>query len=181
MSSNKPEMIIRWTARIWAVASLLFLSAFIFGDGERSGNWPTIPQWIGLAFFPTGIIVGLLIAFQKELLGGGITVLSLIGFYVWHFVVAGQLAAGPWFALLAAPGFLFVLAGLLVRRPLRGRKATPATVPNERGAFSQGPPHPRPLSREGRGEKCKAGALPRGEMGEGETRRTGRSRMEDRG
>lgn len=115
MSSNKPESVIRWTARIWAVASLLFLSAFIFGDAERSGNWPTITQWIGLAFFPTGIILGLLIAFRKELPGGGITLLSLTGFYVWHFVVAGDLAAGPWFALLAAPGFLFVLAGLLSR------------------------------------------------------------------
>lgn len=120
MSSNKPQRVVRWTARIWAVASLLFLSAFIFGDAEKSGNWPTISQWIGLAFFPTGIIVGLMIAFWKELPGGGITVVSLLGFYVWHFVVSGNLAAGPWFALIAGPGFLFVLAGLLTR----GRPAT---------------------------------------------------------
>jgi hypothetical protein len=115
MSSNNLESIIRWTARIWAVASLLFLSAFIFGDAERSGIWPTITEWIGLAFFPTGIVVGLLIAFWKEFQGGTIAVFSLMGFYIWHFAVSGKLDAGPWFALIAAPGFLFVLASLFSR------------------------------------------------------------------
>jgi hypothetical protein len=113
ISPSQLESLVRWTARGWAAASLLFLSAFIFGDAERSGNWPTIAQWIGLAFFPIGIIVGMLVAFWKELPGGGITVGSLIGFYAWHFVASGKLAAGPWFALVAAPGFLFLLAGLL--------------------------------------------------------------------
>ena len=32
MSAHTPETILRWTARIWAVASLLFLSAFIIGN-----------------------------------------------------------------------------------------------------------------------------------------------------
>ena len=112
-AANKLEKIIRWTARGWGVASLLFLSAFIFGDAERSGNGPTISQWIGISFFPTGIIAGLLIAWWKELAGGVIVVASLIGFYIWHVVVSGHLAAGPWFVLVAAPGFLFLIAGLL--------------------------------------------------------------------
>lgn len=63
MSSSKPESIIRWTARIRTMASLLFLSAFIFSDAEGSG----------------------------------------------------KLYAGPRFALIAAPGFLFVLASLFTR------------------------------------------------------------------
>jgi hypothetical protein len=112
---------IRWTARIWTLACLLFLCAFIFGDAERSGRWPTSTEWIGLAVFPTGIVVGLLIAFRKEFQGGAIAVLSLVGFYIWHFAVSGKLDAGPWFALIAAPGFLFVLANLL-------SKSRPATT-----------------------------------------------------
>ena len=107
--------ILRWTARIWAVMSLLFLAAFIFGDAEKAGKWPTIAEWIGLAFFPAGIIVGLLIAFKRELLGGETVVLSLVGFYIWHYAVSGRLAAGPWFALVAAPGLLFLITGLLSR------------------------------------------------------------------
>jgi hypothetical protein len=133
-SSSKLESVIRWTARIWTAASLLFLSAFIFGGAEGSENWPTMTQWVALAFFPTGIVAGLLIALRKEVLGGGIAVFSLLGFYAWHFAVSGHLAAGPWFALIAAPGLLFLIAGLLANSrpvedlPLRHRFA------GERGA-----------------------------------------------
>lgn len=108
MCSTKTAL--RWAARIGSVASLLFLSAFIFGAAETA-QWPTIEEWLGLAFFPIGVIVGLLVGWRKELFGGGIAVLSLAGFYVWHFVVSGKLAAGPWFAFVAAPGLLFLLAG----------------------------------------------------------------------
>jgi hypothetical protein len=118
-SSAKLENVIRWTARIGTAASLLFLSAFIFGDAERGGNWPTMTQWVALAFFPTGIVIGLLTALRKEVLGGGIAVVSLLGFYVWRFAVTGHLAAGPWIALIAAPGALFLIAGLLANaRPV---------------------------------------------------------------
>src|SRR5262245_12997766 len=124
ISSTQSASVIRWTARIWTAASLLFLSAFIFGDVEP-WNWPTITQWIGLAFFPTGVVIGLLTAFRKEVLGGVIAVVSLIGIYAWCFAVSGHLTGGPWFALIAAPGLLFLIAGLLtndrpveaVRRP----------------------------------------------------------------
>jgi hypothetical protein len=136
-SSSTLESIIRWTARSWALASLLFLSAFIFGGAERSGNWPTITQWIGLAFFPTGVIAGLLIAFWKELLGGGIAALSLTGFYAWHFAVSGRPGAGPWFVAIAAPGFLFLIAGLLARsRPVRSTKDS-AGWPEPSGATAE--------------------------------------------
>ena len=77
---------------------------------------------MGLAFFPTGIIVGLLVAFRKELLGGAVTILSLMGFYVWHLAVSGRLAAGPWFALIAAPGLLFLLVGLTEYRLKRSQE-----------------------------------------------------------
>jgi len=119
ISSTESASVIRWTARIWTAASLLFLSAFIFGGAERSGNWPTITQWIGLAFFPTGVVIGMLTALRKEVLGGVIAVVSLIGIYAWCFAVSGRLAGGPWFALIAAPGLLFLIAGLLTNdRPV---------------------------------------------------------------
>jgi hypothetical protein len=118
MVSNKNA--VRWAARAWSVASLLFLSAFILGTAEPA-KWPTAVEWIGLACFPVGVIVGLLVAWRKELLGGGIAVLSLAGFYAWHFVVSGKLPGGPWFALIAAPGLLFLLAGLLSRSTVQSR------------------------------------------------------------
>jgi hypothetical protein len=93
-------------------------SAFILGDDER-GVSPTALEWLGIAFFPGGVIVGMLLAWWKELLGGAITVASLLGFYAWHLSVSGKLSAGPWFIILAAPGLLFLVASLLERREQR--------------------------------------------------------------
>ena len=112
MSSHTLQKGLRWTARSWAAMSLLFLTAFIVGNFRGPGNGPTFSEWIGLALFPTATIVGLVIAFRKELLGGVVTIASLMGFYLWHFAVSGRLAGGPWFALIAAPGLLFLLVGL---------------------------------------------------------------------
>lgn len=114
MSWNRLATTVRWTARIWSIATLLILSAFIFGDAE-SGT-PRTNEWIGLAFFPGGVIVGLLLAWWRERPGGWITVLSLIGFYVWYFLTSGRLGAGPYFVLLTAPGLLFLMAAWLQTR-----------------------------------------------------------------
>ena len=110
---------VRWTARIWSIATLLILSAFLSGTTEGFGN-PTANEWLGLAFFPGGVIVGLLLAWWHEQLGGWVTVLSLVGFYLWHLFTAGRLSAGPYFVLLSAPGLLFLLADWLQKH---GRKA----------------------------------------------------------
>ena len=54
-----------------------------------------------------------------ELADAHAAVVSLIGICAWHFAVSSHLAAGPWFALIAAPGPLFLIAGLLTNdRPV---------------------------------------------------------------
>jgi len=97
---------LRWTARIWSVASLLFVLLMVAGTIGVGGKQLRPHEWVGLAMFPFGVSVGLIAAFRKERLGGAITVASLAGFYVWHYVVAGDLPGGPYFVILAAPGAL---------------------------------------------------------------------------
>ena len=116
MPTTRLEKAFRLTARVWGFGSLLFLFAFIVGHLNAPRAAPTMSEWPGLAFFPAGIVVGLLIAIRKDLLGGAIAVLSLFGFYVWHMLVAGRMPEGPWFLGIAAPGFLHLIAGLLARR-----------------------------------------------------------------
>ena len=116
MNQQKCVPCVRWTARLWSVASVLMISAFVFGGGENSGPWPTAVEWIGLALFPIGVVIGLAVAMWRELLGGLIGVASLLGFYVWDFAVAGSIASGPWFLLLAGPAFVFLLLGVVERR-----------------------------------------------------------------
>ncbi len=114
--------ILRWTARILSVASLSLLLAFIFGDDGIKPSRVTAQEWVGLAFFPFGVAIGMLIGWWNEKLGGIISVASLAAFYViYGGLVRGSMAMGWFFVLFALPGFLFLLSGLLktsVHKPL---------------------------------------------------------------
>jgi hypothetical protein len=105
---------LRWTARVWSVASVALLLAFIVG--ERSH--PTgASEWLEFLFFPVGISVGMILAWWKEGLGGSITVGSLLAFYVAHLTIADTFPKGWAWLAFAAPGFLFLLSSHLSRRP----------------------------------------------------------------
>ena len=110
---------LRWTARVWAVASVLLVVAFIIGEGFNPSQIRAA-EWLGFLFFPTGICAGMILAWWKEGLGGAITVGSLVIFYGIHFATAGALPRGSAWWVLAAPGFLF----LLCWRRSRGTGAT---------------------------------------------------------
>lgn len=105
---------LRWTARVWSVASVGLVLAFIVGEGFN----PSGPnEWLGVLFFPVGISVGMILAWWKEGLGGSITVGSLLAFYVVHLTTAGTLPKGWAWLAFAAPGFLFLLLSHASRRP----------------------------------------------------------------
>ena len=108
----KPAEILRWTARIWSLASLAFVTAFALG----SGGIPSPSEAVALAFFPGGVAAGLIIGWRRERLGGALAILSLAVFYLWSAMRNGLLPRGPWFFLVAAPGLLFLLTPLLERR-----------------------------------------------------------------
>lgn len=104
-----------WLARGWSVLSIGLVLAFLVGEGFHPAQ-VRAREWLGLAFFPLGICVGMIVAWRRELVGGLITVGSLAVFYAIHFATAGVFPRGWAFLVFAAPGFLFVAAGLLVRR-----------------------------------------------------------------
>lgn len=106
--------VLRWTARVWGVASTVLLGAFAFGGQEHFRL--TAVEAVGFLFFPVGVVVGFALAWRRELAGGLVTVGSLALFYLWLFVRDGRLAAGPYFVLFAAPGFLHIASALLAAR-----------------------------------------------------------------
>lgn len=104
---------LRWTARVWSVASVALVLAFIVGEGSH----PSGPkEWLGFMFFPVGICVGLILAWRIESLGGSITVGCLVAFYVVRLTTAGAFPKGWAWLAFAAPGFLFLLSSHLSRR-----------------------------------------------------------------
>lgn len=116
MSETPESRALTWVARIWSLASIVFVLIFLFGEGlSRHGAMPTATEWIGLALWPGGVAVGLVVAWFRKGLGGAIAIGSLIAFYVWNLLERGTFARGPYFLLVAAPGILFLLSSLLSR------------------------------------------------------------------
>lgn len=104
---------LRWLARISSLISLATLAAFL-GPGE-SGT-PAGIEWLALAAFPGGVALGMLLGWWRERAGGLLTLASLVTFYLILGLAAGRWPTGPYFLILAAPGLLFLIVGLLSRR-----------------------------------------------------------------
>ena len=114
MGEGPASRAIIWVARIWSLAAVGFVLLFLIGEGlNGQGGKPTGAVWIGLAFWPTGVCLGLIIAWFRIGLGGAIATGSLVGFYVWCLLDRGTFPRGPYFILVAAPGVLFLVASLL--------------------------------------------------------------------
>ena len=103
---------IRWAARGWSIASVAFVLVIAIGEIVSPSAPPpaTFRDLAGLFFFPCGVCVGLILAWRWEGLGGGIAVGSLAAFYALLGAMDGRFPRGPFFALVAAPGVLFLLS-----------------------------------------------------------------------
>ena len=94
---------VRWLARVWSVATVGVILAMCFAEMPTN-----LRDWTGFILYPGGIVLGLILAWRREGLGGGITVGSLVAFYLLHAAITGVFPQGwAWFAF-AAPGFLFL-------------------------------------------------------------------------
>lgn len=124
MSRTSGSGALTFVARIWSLASIAFVLVFLFGEGlSVNGRGPTAVEWVALAFWPGGVLLGLIVAWFRKGLGGAIATGSLLAFYVWLFVERGAFPGGPYFLLVAAPGFLFLLSSLLSRPSQQMRHA----------------------------------------------------------
>jgi hypothetical protein len=110
----------RWLARIWTLGSVAFVLAIFVGELlAPDGPLPTADEWLGLALFPFGVVIGLVVGWWRELAGSLLALLCLGGFYVWEYARSGDLAEGPFFALVALPAVFYLVAwvGSREKRP----------------------------------------------------------------
>jgi hypothetical protein len=104
-----PLAVIELLARVGSIASITMLALIFFGEGSFRPSEISRNEWIGLAFFPIGVVLGMIIAWLKEGVGSVLTVGSLIGFYVVYGYLFSNHIGGWWFIVFASPGFLFLL------------------------------------------------------------------------
>lgn len=104
--------ILRWIARIWAAlmaGSVLFIFiAHIVGDGIGSLSGFTARDAL---MMPSMLItiIGLVVAWKWERVGGWMTVGGMLAFYLFDFLFTGTFPQGGSFLLIAFPGLLFLL------------------------------------------------------------------------
>jgi len=119
-NSSVPTLSLRWLARGTSAVSIGVLLLF-FGGFQPSQVRPR--EWIGLMFFPLGVVLGMLISWKRELVGSLVSLASLAMFYLLYGVIlTGRLLGGWAFPLFTAPAFLFLAAwfsGKTLRREER--------------------------------------------------------------
>jgi len=120
-SDNTFQLVVRWTARLSSVLIIgVFLLMFL-GEGFEPAKVKPI-EWVMLLFGPFGLILGMIIGWWKEGLGGAITILCFLA----ALSVGGYSGSGAaYFLVCAAPGFLFLLSWFLSRSAQS--KAVPAS------------------------------------------------------
>ena len=133
----KPDvvnLVIRWVARVWGIISLGFMLLMVGGEIiTPTAPPPSEPRdLLAMVFFPVGVCAGLVLAWWREGLGGAITVGSMLAFYFILWAFDGRFPRGPYFALVAGPGILFLLLWAIALVSHKASSANP-----EPGAGSQ--------------------------------------------
>lgn len=107
--SDDSEIVLQLTARALSLISIGVILLFFLGEGINPSVL-TLKEYLLLPFFPLGVLLGMIIAWKNEALGGTITTLSLALFYFMHGLVkSGGFPRGWLFFALSFPGFLFLL------------------------------------------------------------------------
>jgi hypothetical protein len=105
---------LRWSARLTGLATIGLMTALMIGGGFDPARLK-VREWILAAFFPLGLVFGLILGWRQEKLGGLISLGSLVGFYVVSLVLAPGLHKGLAVVILAVPGLLFVFSALAAK------------------------------------------------------------------
>jgi peptidoglycan/LPS O-acetylase OafA/YrhL len=89
-----------------------------------------VKDLVGLAFFPIGLMLGLVLGWRRELSGGIIAVGSIVLFYIVYGLAINQaIFQGWWFLLLSLPGWMFLLYALLRHEHWNGEVDSPVIAP----------------------------------------------------
>ena len=122
MRSSDPRLALclRWLARLTGLVSIGVLLLFLTGEDGLigGGGWAKVRpvEWLGLLFFPFGVLLGLALAWWREALGAAVAAGSVTAFYLDQVLLAGRPPGGPWFLIFTAQAALFVASWFAHRR-----------------------------------------------------------------
>lgn len=101
------EDAIKTIARFWSVLSTIMILLFLFGESIDPSKL-RFNEWIGFIFFPVGLLIGLIISWKKEIVGGIVTIVSMI---IFAFLMVLN-----WFIIaLGFPSVLFIFHAIITK------------------------------------------------------------------
>lgn len=108
--------VLLWIARLSGLAAIVPLMLIVFG--ERGSGPAGVRVWVYLALFPFGFAAGYLLGWRWPLVGGCISLACMAASLV---VIQMPFEWEPYliWGVLCIPGFLYVIAGLRLRRESR--------------------------------------------------------------
>jgi hypothetical protein len=102
---------LRWIGRLTTVIVI----AFVLVAATVPAGRPSFREVVGLVFFPGVVLVGLLLAWWREVVGAAVATAGLLAFYAWSSVSGAHFARGPWFVVCWSPTVFFAGSWLLRR------------------------------------------------------------------
>lgn len=104
--------IFRRIARVFSILFIILILGFLLGDEIDPGKLSD-GNWIGLLYFPIGVIGGLIIAWKHELIGGTISLLCLWIFYLLYpLTFHAQVPHIVSILIFSLPAILFLVSGI---------------------------------------------------------------------
>lgn len=119
MSNNKTKKtisIIRWITRIIGILIALLFCVFFIGETDFSKPF-SLPfnEVILILFIPVTLIIGIIIAWKREILGGIIIAASVLLFNITAYIAEG-FSFEMDFGIFAFVGLLYIICGVADRR-----------------------------------------------------------------
>jgi hypothetical protein len=114
MNHSKIIFVISWIARISGILLLGLFLLFFLGEGGFNPFHLTIIELL-MTVCILIVLVGILIAWKKEGLGGAMMVGGMILFYVINFIGSGKFPGGWVFQILFVPGILFLICWFVTK------------------------------------------------------------------
>ncbi len=111
------EITLRWTARVLSLGVLGLILMFCIGERANPVKIMAGQPFATISFLTS--CVGLILAWRWQGLGGLLVVGGMATFYAQEFAIWGRFPKGPAFAVIAAPGVIFLAAWWLKRSRLR--------------------------------------------------------------
>ncbi len=110
MKTKKLRNALRWLARIWGSAIAAFVLFFLIMDLLSGGtaNGISSDEMLTFICFPLSPIVGFILAWKWEFLGGVIVLLGMIGLSVLR---TDLITGYPLIAAVLIPGLIFIWLG----------------------------------------------------------------------